>query len=239
MYPGEAVSELGISQEGLYQFINQVLTNNNSGAIVEEKSISIQGNSLTFKLRIPNKVGQVETRIVKLHNLALTSDKSISQSALREIQEQLSQNIVPTYQVLAQLQLYSTSNPTLYENQKLNTIEELESYTDIKSLKNNDLYKSMLDWMNKEQDIIVISGDSYIKSHVEKIGNTNTVVINKYDFVGKADDEKLIILLNLFVDSQLDGMPSENKRFNFLLKSVLNIKGVTGTIELAVQNKEV
>jgi hypothetical protein len=97
----------------------------------------------------------------------------------------------------------------------------------------------MLDWMNKEQDIIVISGDSYIKSHVEKIGNTNTVVINKYDFVGKADDEKLIILLNLFVDSQLDGMPSENKRFNFLLKSVLNIKGVTGTIELAVQNKEV
>ena len=120
MYPGEAVSELGISQEGLYQFINQVLTNNNSGAIVEEKkSISIQGNSLTFKLRIPNKVGQVETRIVKLHNLALTSDKSISQSALREIQEQLSQNIVPTYQVLAQLQLYSTGNPTLYENQKI------------------------------------------------------------------------------------------------------------------------
>jgi hypothetical protein len=239
MYPGEAVSELGISQEGLYQFINQVLTNNNSGAIVEEKSVSIQGNSLTFKLRIPNKVGQVETRIVKLHNLAFTSDKSISQSALREIQDQLSQNIVPTYQVLVQLQLYSTSDPTLYENQKLSTNEELKSYIDIKSLKNNDLYKSMLDWMNKEQDIIVISGDSYIKSHVEKIGNTNTVVINKYDFVGKADDEKLITLLNLFVDSQLDGMPSENKRFNFLLKSVLKVKGVTGTIELAVQNKEV
>jgi hypothetical protein len=87
MYPGEAVSELGISQESLYQFINQVLTNNNSGAIVEEKSIAIQGNSLTFKLRIPNKIGQVETRVVKLHNLALTSDKSISQTALREIQK--------------------------------------------------------------------------------------------------------------------------------------------------------
>jgi hypothetical protein len=43
----------------------------------------------------------------------------------------------------------------------------------------------------------------------------------------------------LFVDSQLEGMPSENKRFNFLLKSVLKVKGVTGTIELAVQNKEV
>jgi hypothetical protein len=127
----------------------------------------------------------------------------------------------------------------LYNNQKLNTIEELKPYISIKSLKNNDLYQSMLDWMSKEQDIIVISGDSYIKSHVEKIGNTNTVVINKYDFTGKADDEKLIILLNLFVDSQLEGMPSENKRFNFLLKSVLKVKGVTGTIELAVQNKEV
>jgi hypothetical protein len=93
---------------------------------------------------------------------------------------------------------------------------------------------------NNHRTILKINGGDYVRSHVEKIGNDQVIVINQNDFAkGVTKEQKLYTLLNLLIDSEISGLPTQSKRLGHIIRKWLQIKGPSGTLTQMLKLREV
>jgi hypothetical protein len=62
--------------------------------------------------------------------------------------------------------------------------------------------QSVIDWSKqKNHEIVIVDGGDYVKSHVERIGDKNIIVLTQSDFNAKIPlKNRLFTLINLMCD---------------------------------------
>lgn len=225
MIPGQVSTKLGLQNftvEEVSDIIRVMLKTTNSGCTLSENA-RLEADGLYFTVNIPHKTGDESTVKEFVYHGINSQTQEITQVQLTDIQEFLRTKVQSISSALHELFVNQSG---IYMSGPIkgtfvdNTIQEAQKN---KMYAGDKVLQSVIDWSKqKNHEIVIVDGGDYVKSHVERIGDKNIIVLTQSDFNAKIPlKNRLFTLINLMCDEQLSqGMPSENSRFKTLIQTL-------------------
>lgn len=238
MVPGYIKSDLSIqcTNDNISTLLQAMLQSLHTGCDLQKAEIE-NTNSIKFTVNIPNKIGKP---IQRTFRFPLNTGQTLNPERLRQLQKQISLNIQSVYNNIQQLK----RSGTLYENLLLSDLQEIdfngilekvqEKYSD------DPIYEQLNNWIKSNRfNIFLLQDGDYLRSHIEKLGSENLIVLSKSDFLTSDIEKQIALLLNLMCDMEIKEMPSENSRFKVLLGKLGIEKGFLHNLTAALRQKNV
>ena len=247
MTPGVLKTTLGMeyTESIVSNAVRVMLKSSHTGASLVssggDTGVTLFPDHIEFTVNIPSKTGRSNTKSFS-YPITLIDNK-ISQAQLSGLQKAISYNIGSVYQNVQQL--LTNQNATVHQNAKLSKcVPEFKAILDKFSneFKDDPLYQELVKWSNQVfPTILELDGGDYVRTHIDKYGTENILILSKADFNDAIvpKDKQLRLLLNLMLDSNIEGLPSENKRFRVLLNKLGISKGFLHNLTFAIRQKNV
>lgn len=215
MIPPRIKSESGISVNNLVETLNTMASISQTGSTITKAYYDANNKIVTIELQTPTRFDKSSTRTLKVHDID-ADNGTLYYDSLIDLQDAIDAN--------TQSLFYSINESLLGQSGHYSTDQAVKDFVAAKDLdsKVNDV-EGFKDWLNANQDIVILQANSYMKTHVEDVGGRKIVVLNNMQLETMSTKDRTNLLLDVYLDTISTEGSSEQSRLAQLVRLVTKV----------------